>query len=268
MGGSGIHTHDSIDPDRLGLLAVRTAVWFDMVFVNLSGCAPAFDDHIAPLASRWRDFDPSRLVHGGDDSSFSLSVDCNWKLAVENYCESYHLPFVHPDLNRISRLEDHYPIEQPGHFAGQGTRVYQSLRDATGNGFMPLAGLPEFWDTAAEYVALFPNVLLGIHKDHFFAIQLMPDGPDRTVETVEIYYFDPAIRDDGRQDLRARNATAWKQVFIEDVDVVEGMHIGRGASAFDGGVFSAVMDGPTHCFHHWAAIGLLRAIENRRRSEG
>ena len=35
----------------------------------------------------------------------------NWKLAVENYCESYHLPWVHPGLNSYSRLEDHYHID-------------------------------------------------------------------------------------------------------------------------------------------------------------
>ena len=34
------------------------------------------------------------------------------KLAVENFCESYHLPWVHPELNIISKLEDHYNIQK------------------------------------------------------------------------------------------------------------------------------------------------------------
>ena len=49
----------------------------------------------------------------------------------------------------------------------------------------------------------------------------------------------------------------WKQVFEEDISVVEGMQKGRFADSFDGGRFSAVMDAPTHHFHRWAAARLL-----------
>jgi choline monooxygenase len=91
-------------------------------------------------------------------------VACNWKLAVENYCESYHLPWVHPGLNSYSRLEDHYNIVAPRSFSGQGTTVYApALGDAA---FPDFPGLPAKWDTAAEYVALYPNVLFGVHRDH------------------------------------------------------------------------------------------------------
>ena len=44
-----------------------------------------------------------------------------------------------------------------------------------------------------------------------------------------------------------------KDVFKEDIFVVEGMQRGRHAPAFDGGRFSAAMDGPTHMFHAWVA---------------
>ena len=40
-----------------------------------------------------------------------MEVKSNWKLAIENYCESYHLPWVHPELNRVSNIKDHYHIE-------------------------------------------------------------------------------------------------------------------------------------------------------------
>ena len=46
--------------------------------------------------------------------------------------------------------------------------------------------------------------------------------------------------------------------------MVEGMQRGRHGVAFDGGKFSPVMDGPTHCFHKWAASQLdeFRAEKN------
>jgi hypothetical protein len=49
----------------------------------------------------------------------------------------------------------------------------------------------------------------------------------------------------------------WRQVFLEDVFVVEGMQRGRHAAGFDGGKFSPVMDAPTHCFHEWVARQFL-----------
>ena len=54
-------------------------------------------------------------------------------------------------------------------------------------------------------------------------------------------------------DLREKNAVMWREVFEEDVFVVEGMQAGRHAPGFDGGKFSPVMDEPTHTFHDWVA---------------
>jgi phenylpropionate dioxygenase-like ring-hydroxylating dioxygenase large terminal subunit len=225
----------------------------DMVFVNLSGTAPAFEDHAASLIERWSEFTDKLLVHGGDCASFALDVATNWKLAVENYCESYHLPWVHPGLNSYSRLEDHYNIVEAGRFSGQGTTVYDPQLAAVGKPMRDFLDLSERWSKAAEYVALYPNVLLGVHRDHTFAIMLDPQSPDRTIERVEVYYADPEMASVERAELRERHCAMWREVFEEDIFVVEGMQRGRSASFFDGGRFSPVMDEATHCFHHWVA---------------
>ena len=57
-------------------------------------------------------------------------------------------------------------------------------------------------------------------------------------------------------DMRATNTTMWRDIFVEDVFVVEGMQKGRHSSQYDGGKFSAVMDAPTHHFHKWVATAL------------
>ncbi len=110
VGGPGHNTHAAIDKDTLGLIEVRSHIWFDTVFINIDGTAAPFEEVHADLIARWADFDQP-MYHGGADSTFTLEVKTNWKLAVENYCESYHLPWVHPGLNSYSRLEDHYNIE-------------------------------------------------------------------------------------------------------------------------------------------------------------
>lgn len=258
VGGPGQNTHDGVDRALLGLIEVRSHIWFGVVWINISGDAPPFEDAHSDLLSRWSDFDKP-LYHGGADSKFDLQVNCNWKLAVENYCESYHLPWVHPGLNSYSRLEDHYHIERPGLYSGQGTHVYRQLKSDQGTVFPDFADIDTKWDTAAEYVALYPNVLLGVHRDHAFVIILTPQGPDRTLEKVHLLYTAP----DTNPDLRERNTAQWREVFEEDVFVVEGMQRGRNAPGFDGGRFSPVMDGPTHLFHDWVAgqIDHYRALD-------
>ncbi|UOA27007.1 aromatic ring-hydroxylating dioxygenase subunit alpha [Pseudosulfitobacter sp. DSM 107133] len=253
VGGPGRNTHAGIDRALLGLIEVRSHQWMDVIWINLSGDAAPFEEHNAALLARWAEFDKP-LHHGGADSRFQLALNCNWKLAVENYCESYHLPWVHPGLNSYSRLEDHYHIEAPDLFSGQGTLVYRQMTGTDGQSFPDFEGLSAKWDTAAEYITAYPNVLLGVHRDHTFAIILVPESTEKTVENVHIYYAAP----DTDPALRARNTEQWKLVFEEDIFVVEGMQRGRHAPDFDGGRFSPAMDGPTHLFHAWVA-GRLNA---------
>ncbi len=252
VGGPGQNAHEDVDKNMLGLLELRSHIWRDVVFVNLSGTADEFEEVHADLIARWAEFDKP-LYHGGEDSKFTLEVDTNWKLAVENYCESYHLPWVHPGLNSYSRLEDHYNIEVSEQYSGQGTLVYRQLKGKNDQVFPDFDGLSDKWNTAAEYITVYPNVLLGVHRDHAFAIVLEPVSHTKTVEHVHLYY---AV-EDSDPDLRAENAAQWKTVFEEDIFVVEGMQRGRAARGFDGGRFSPAMDGPTHCFHDWIASKII-----------
>ncbi len=252
VGGPGMNIDRHVVREELGLIPIDSHIWRDIVFVNISGNAPPFREYAAQLLYRWREHEQP-IYHGGPVSSFTFDVACNWKLAVENYCESYHLPWVHPGLNSYSRLEDHYHIEEPGHFAGQGTLVYRQIEGDDGEKFPDFRGLSDFWNTGAEYIVLFPNVMLAAQRDHGYVIILLPQGLDRTIERNEIYYsFDPQTRPD-LVTLIAKNSKQWRGVLEEDLFVVEGMQKGRHGIYFDGGKFSPVMDSPTHVFHKWVA---------------
>ena len=256
IGGAGVHEAEGFDPSRRSLVTVRSAVWLDMVFVNLNGDAPPFAAHIAPLIERWEALvGPQGLASmrpAPCEERLELELASNWKLVVENYCESYHLPWVHRGLNSYSRLEDHYNIVLDDWGAGQGSLAFE---------FSERAGisLPRFpaWPAerlkVAEYIALFPNVLLGLQNDHAYAIHIAPVAPDHTRETVQLYYVgDETV---GAQFEAARRTLleGWRAVFLEDIDVCQGMQQGRASSGFDGGAFSPVLDVPTHAFSKWVA---------------
>lgn len=254
IGGTGVHQLKGFHCDNHGLKALRSEIWMDMIFVNPSGDAPPFEEHIAPLMERWRRYwgdAHHRYKRAGQGDRLELEINANWKLAIENYCESYHLPWVHPGLNTYSRLEDHYTIMIEDRFAGQGTHVYQ-LPDITDQ-LPQLDVWPPDKLRTAEYIAMYPNVMLGIHVDHFFAMRLDPIAPDRTAESLRVYYLDDAELDATRDATRRALMDSWRAVFQEDVGVVEGMQLGRQSPGFDGGLFSPVMDEANHHFHRWVA---------------
>jgi phenylpropionate dioxygenase-like ring-hydroxylating dioxygenase large terminal subunit len=252
VGGTGIHTHEAINHDELGLFKIRSSVWQDIVFVNISNNAQEFRDYASKTIERWSEFEKP-LYHGGDSSSFTLNLNTNWKLAVENYCESYHLPWIHPELNATSSIKDHYHIEEPGHCSGQGSHVYNQIKSESGDVFPDFESLSKKWDTTSEYIALYPNVLLGVHRDHFFSIVILPINSEKSIEHVSIYYAKKSEEMPQLKNLIETNAHFWKEVFLEDVGVIEGMQRGRKGLMFDGGKFSPVMDSATHCFHRWVA---------------
>jgi choline monooxygenase len=261
IGGVGIHEIEGFERGKHGLRPVRSHEWLDLVFVNLSASAPDFASHIAPLMERWKPFvgmaDLRQLTIGTCHAQITMELAANWKLAVENFCESYHLPWIHPSLNKRSRLEDHYHIIDDAGFAGQGSKAYDPDY-LDGERFPHFQNWPADKHAWAEYVALFPNVWFGLHVDHLYTVILKPVAPNRTVESFQFYYLGEAAGE-RFANKRAVSLQAWHQVFTEDIGVVEGMQLGRLSPAFQGGVFSPVMDEPTHHFHQWVARSLLEA---------
>ena len=264
IGGVGVHTAEGFVCEKHGLKEVRSAVWNGIVFINLSGDADEFDTFIAPLVDRWEGF----TGQGGFDqvhvaptgSSMELLVEANWKLAVENYCEAYHLPWVHPSLNTYSPLDQHYNLIVNDNMSGQGTYTY-NLSDVAGTSLPQFEQWPAEKIRQGEYVSLYPNVLLGVQADHIFAIILQPQANNRTLEKLELAYVGQEATGDKYAACRSAVLESWKVVFGEDVFAVEGMQNGRKSPAFTGGVFSPVLDGPTHHFHEWVANKYAAAAE-------
>ena len=262
IGGMNKHSAKDFNKSDSGLKEIRSAVWLDLIMINISNNEIKFDKYIKPLSDRWSKFWPEKdrklIYHSNDYGYFQLRANCNWKFAIENYCESYHLPWVHPGLNSYSKIEDHYHIQGlPNRFAGQGTTVYNPRLKGKEK-FPCFPNWPKNKAHIAEYVALFPNVMLGIHKDHYYAYWLEPVNHKYTIEHMEIYYVgDKAANSKKFKFLRKQNYKLWKGVQSEDVHIIEGMQEGRNSPSYNGGNFSPVMDNPTHHFHKWVATNVV-----------
>ena len=262
IGGPKKHEIEGFDKSKRGLFKVRCETWMGMIFVNVSGDAPDMDKHLSPLLKRWSEFvdknEYENLRPADQGGAFEIEVQCNWKLAVENYLESYHLPMVHPELNTYSKLEDHYNIMVDEMGGGQGSTAFRFAEKA-GLSLPHFHSWPEARKANAEYIALYPNVLLGLQVDHVFAVILLPTTHTSTRELFRIFYVGDEATADLLKDMRIAVLEGWRAVFAEDIGVVEGMQQGRASPAFDGGVFSPVMDNATHHFHRWVA-GQVEAL--------
>ncbi len=256
VGGWGTHRVDGLDRADHGLRRVRSAVWLDLVFVDLSGTAPPFDEHIAPLQARVDALaspaEFARLRPAATHGSATIEFAGNWKLCAENNLEAYHLPWVHPGLNSVSRLRDHEHLEPDVAFAGQRTTDYDHTL-VTDRLLPAFDGWP---DRIAEYPTLYPNVFLGLQRDHFWTRILEPVSAGTTRDHLQVYYLGEAADDDGFDEARAQRLTAWLEVFEEDVGVVAGLQRGRSSPSFDGGLFTPVMDEPSRHFSRWVAARL------------
>ena len=145
----------------------------------------------------------------------------------------------------------------PNRFAGQGTLVYNP-RFNNNKTFPNFPSWPSKKDKQAEYVALFPNVMIGIHKDHYYAFWLEPINHEKTLEHMEIYYVgEEAAISDKYKKIRKENFIQWKNIMREDLDIIEGMQEGRNSPAYNGGNFSPALDNPTHHFAKWVTSSLI-----------
>ena len=262
IGGMNIHQTKDFERSKSNLKEIRSYIWLDLIMININNNEMSFEEYIKPLSDRWEEFWPIKdrelINHSNDFGYFKLNANCNWKFAIENYCESYHLPWVHPGLNSYSKIEDHYHIQGlPNRFAGQGTVVYNPRFEGKEK-FPCFPNWPKNKENIAEYVALFPNVMLGIHKDHYYAYWLEPINHEFTLEHMELYYVgEEAANSKKFESLRKQNHKQWEDIQKEDVDIIQGMQIGRNSPSYNGGNFSPVMDNPTHHFHKWVAQNLI-----------
>ena len=263
IGGLGKHEVEGFDKNKSNLKEIKSNIWMDLIFININSNAKPFEDFIKPLEDRWSKFiskkDQKLIRHSTDNGYFNMTVNSNWKFAIENYCESYHLPWIHPELNKVSNISDHYHIEDENlNFSGQGSNKYSQQFDGNVK-FKCFPNWPTELSEKSEYVSLYPNVMLGIHIDHFYAFWLEPISNNQTKEHFELYYVgDESASSDEFKDIREKNFAFWQEVMNEDVTAIEGMQNGRNSPAYNGGNFSPVMDTPTLMFHKWVATNLTK----------
>ncbi|RJF87133.1 aromatic ring-hydroxylating dioxygenase subunit alpha [Oleomonas cavernae] len=241
FGGMASHEVRGFDPAANGLKPVRLARWHDLILVNLSGDAPDFGDYAAALYRRWQAYDFAAASH---TRQVEFEVAANWKLIVENFCDTYHLPFVHPQVNEYSKAEDHYDVID-GFVVGTGNLT--AARDEPGAEALPrFPGLPESLARSGEFLALFPNTLIFLMPDHYFTVTVTPVDHGRSIERLDFYFPGEGATAERFGPRREALYALWGDLNVQDIGMVERLQRGRVSRAFEGGCFSPALEAPIH----------------------
>ncbi len=84
----------------VALREVKVVLFAGFVFINLSPNPESFDDFIAPVRQYLEDLAIGQMHHYWWKS---VSVPANWKVAVEAFLETFHVPATHPQLDEVGR---------------------------------------------------------------------------------------------------------------------------------------------------------------------
>ena len=226
------------------LVPVRHVVWHDLIFVDIGGKAPAFEDHWAPFAKRTADYDFSSLRFA---KTLTFDVKGNWKLIHENFYDAYHVPTIHPRLEEFSPLGMAEQIQCEGSWIA-GTNRVLDLQEGRGVGMPYYPGLDEDGQRTTWFFHLFPTACFQVWADQLAVFQLHPVTPDRTIEHIHLYFVGDAATDPALAANRQSVYDMWDELNTEDFKIVENIQRARWSPGFDGGVLSPFWDPATQVF--------------------
>ncbi len=227
------------------LKRISCCQWLGLIFVNLSKDTKSFDLYVDPLKERWSYYNLKQLCYGQE---ITYNVTANWKLALENFSESYHFPFVHPHLNEYSKMEEHYTELLKNNWIIQGISSY-SPEPINSKNLPVFSNLSSDWKKTAEYVVFFPNLMIGIHPDHAWFLISEPITVTTSKERLIFYFVGEESLTPQFDELREAVIKRWDRINREDIAMVERLQMGHLSPEFDGGCFSPSLEKALQHFH-------------------
>ncbi len=177
-------TFTALNRAQLGLQPVRVDTAFGFVFVCLQGNPAPVSQTWGPLAQELTVYRLEDMVPLGPICEDIWPVD--WKIAMDNYLESYHVPVGHPGLYRMFSPDFADQASVPGVARGVSwlretesprwsERMYQRLigRAAT--------HLPENLRRCWRFYSALPNLGIDVFPDQMDFFQVLPHSPGRCI---------------------------------------------------------------------------------------
>lgn len=229
------------DRSQFALAPVRAEEWFNLIFVNLDPGATPLEKTLAELTAQAQRF-PFQTMKLFERRTYEMK--CNWKTYVDNYLEGYHLPSVHPGLNR--ELDYNAYVVEP---YARHVRQFSPIRGAQQGDETPRRYQEAREDLTTDYFWIFPNWMLNCYPDNVSLNIVLPLDADRSLAIFEWYLPE-----------REFNSAAAKasvefshQIQIEDMAICETVQKNLHSRSYQRGRYSVKQERGVHAFHRMYA---------------
>ena len=213
------------DIGSIALPQARVSEWNGLVFVCLDPNALDLDQVFAGIDER---MGRGRLADYRYTRSVSYELHCNWKAYVDNFLEGYHLPHVHPGLNRLLDYRS-YRTE----LAAWSSLQYSPIENDSA----------VYGSGEALYWYVWPNTMLNLLPGRLQTNRVVPLAADRC--RVDFDYYYPAT---GSADAQARDLEFSDEVQAEDIDICERVQRGLESGSYVAGRLNPLRESGVHHF--------------------
>ncbi|MEL7469303.1 MAG: ring-hydroxylating oxygenase subunit alpha [Pseudomonadota bacterium] len=240
------------DPGSICLDAVQVEEFCGFIFVNLDADAAALAEQSGNLAAEVLHWAPDvgDLTFG---HRLTYDIKSNWKNVVDNFLECYHCPTAHKDFCDLVDM-DTYKVTTHGIYsshmadAGQGVNSAYDVSNAT------VRTHAVWWLWPTTCLMRYPG------RSSMIVLNIIPAGPDRTLETYDFYLETPEPDATELEAIRYLDEVLQR----EDIAIVESVQKGMETPAFSQGriVHDPGGSGKSeHAVHHFHGL-VLEAYAN------
>ena len=155
--------------------------WEGFIFINLNDNPENFNIFFKPIKNKFKQWNLSKLI---PYKTKEYKVKGNWKLVVQNYCECYHCPVLHPDLasihNYMSGRNDFFE----GPFLGGYMNFNKDKTSINSKGELccpPIKSVKKNDLGRVYYYSVFPNLLLSLHPEYVMYHTVWPYDVDKCI---------------------------------------------------------------------------------------
>ena len=238
------------DKKNYGLLPLSVQTWGFLVFVNLSTKTTPLEEWLGDIPQKFQSHVLENWEIFGEKN---YDVASNYKLIEENFMEYYHLPFVHPELTNVSRMEDHHRSQGAGMYTGMLTTPVSRDVDSVWLNLPPAHGLNKEHLEAAYHICIFPNVTITILPNHAFCMITDPICANQTRERTFLLTPPGTLDNESHTSMFLELVKFWDMVNTQDLGIVERVQQGLSNTAFKGGRMCPKFEEPLHRYQNWVA---------------
>lgn len=222
------------DPTQIRLEPVRLHRFGPLLFAALDPATPSFGEFFPGVAQRCAPLNLERMRYV---TTREYPVKANWKVYVDNFLEGYHIPLVHPTLNReidyrqyVTELGTHYTLQ------------YAPVKEG-GEHYRASSGDGQAW-----YYWLFPNIMLNIYEGQLQTNVVIPVDAQHTVVRFDWFAFEPLP--DPKTDARWNELARFsEEIQAEDAQICEAVQFNLGSRAYLPGPYSPKRESGVRLFH-------------------